>query len=219
MQQKKPPYVMKNPHDPEGTGIFYLDREIAQVMGHEAADWLERPEREREEAPTKMLRALKLKPGQTVADIGAGSGFLSVKMAGYVGKSGRVFAVDIQPEMLALIDQKKKQLRLPQLFSVLGTVTDPKVPKNSCDLMLLVDVYHEFDHPYEMTEAMVSGLKVGGRLVLVEYRREDPRVPIKLTHKMSEAQARQEMALFPLRFVENIGILPWQHILVFEKTK
>jgi ubiquinone/menaquinone biosynthesis C-methylase UbiE len=199
--------------------MFYLGREIAQVMGHEGADWLDRPEREAEEAPTLLLRALKLKPGQAIADIGAGSGYFSLRLARLVGPKGRVYAVDIQPEMLDILRQKSRAANLRTIEPVLGTVSDPKLPAESVDLCLLVDVYHEFDHPFEMTRAMIKALKIGGRLVLVEYRQEDPRVPIKLVHKLSEAQARKEMAIHPeLRFARNIGVLPRQHILIFEKV-
>jgi ubiquinone/menaquinone biosynthesis C-methylase UbiE len=152
---KKPPYETRANHDPNGTGIFYMGREIAQVMGHEGAPWLDRPEREAEEAPSLLLRALKLKPGMTVADIGAGSGYLTFPMARLVGPRGKVLAVDIQPEMLEIIVQKMPEQKVKNIVPILGTITDPKLPANSTDLALMVDVYHEFDHPYEMTEAMV----------------------------------------------------------------
>lgn len=216
---QKPPYVRRAFHDPNGTGIFYQGREIALVMGHEGADWLDRPEREEEEAPSLLVKALKLKPGMVVADIGAGSGYLSFLMARPILPGGKVLAVDIQPEMLALIEQKKKQNAQSNVQTVLGKTDNPMLPEKSCDLEILVDVYHEFDKPYEMVSAMVKALKIGGRLVLVEYRKEDPRVPIKEVHKMSEAQVRKEMGLFPLKFVENNPILPRQHILIFERTK
>ena len=218
-QPKKPPYVRRAFHDPNGTGIFYQGREIAQVMGHEGADWLDRPEREEEEAPTLLVKALKLAPGMTVADIGAGSGYLSFMMAKQVLPGGRVLAVDIQPEMLTIIEQKKRQNGLSNVQVVLGKTDDPKLPERSCDLQIMVDVYHEFDKPYEMISAMVKAMKIGGRLVFVEYRKEDPNVPIKEVHKMSVAQVKKEMMLFPLRFVENSPILPRQHILIFERVK
>jgi ubiquinone/menaquinone biosynthesis C-methylase UbiE len=218
-QPKKPPYVRRAFHDPNGTGIFYQGREIALVMGHEGADWLDRPEREEEEAPTLLVKALKLAPGMTVADIGAGSGYLSFMMAKQVLPGGRVLAVDIQPEMLTIIEQKKRQNGLSNVQVVLGKTDDPKLPEKSCDLQIMVDVYHEFDRPYEMISAMVKAMKIGGRLVFVEYRKEDPNVPIKEVHKMSVAQVKKEMMLFPLRFVENNPILPRQHILIFERVK
>lgn len=218
-QPKKPPYVIRSFHDPNGTGIFYQGREIALVMGHEGADWLDRPEREEEEAPMLLVKALKLKPGMVIADIGAGSGYLSFMMAKQVAPGGKVLAVDIQPEMLQIIEQKKKQNGIRNIEVVLGKTDDPKLPEKSCDLQIMVDVYHEFDKPYEMITAMVKAMKIGGRLVFVEYRKEDPRVPIKEVHKMSAAQVKKEMGLFPLKFVENNPILPRQHILIFERVK
>jgi ubiquinone/menaquinone biosynthesis C-methylase UbiE len=215
----KPPYTRRAFHDPNGTGIFYLGREIAQVMGHEGADWLDRPEREAEEAPTLLVKALKLKPGMVVADIGAGSGYLSFMMAKPITPGGKVLAVDIQPEMLTIIEQKKKQNGIRNVEVVLGKTDDPKLPEKSCDLQIMVDVYHEFDKPYEMVSAMVKALKIGGRIVFVEYRKEDPAVPIKEVHKLSVAQLKKEMALFPLKFVENNQTLPRQHILIFERVK
>jgi ubiquinone/menaquinone biosynthesis C-methylase UbiE len=214
---KHPPYVKRADHDPNGTGIFYMGREMAQVMGHQAADWLDRPEREAEEAPSLLIRALKFKPGQVVADIGAGSGYLTLPIAKLVAPSGKVFAVEIQQEMLDIILSKGKETGIKNVVPILGTPSDPKLPPSSCDLIFMVDVYHEFDHPYEMTAAMVRALKPGGRLVFVEYRGEDPNVPIKEVHKMTEKQVRREMALFPIRYVETLRVLPRQHILIFRK--
>lgn len=216
--QEKPRYETREDHDPDGIGKFYMGREIAQVMGHEGADWLDRPEREAEEAPSLLLKALKLKPGMAVADIGAGSGYLTFPMAKRVAPSGKAYAVEIQQEMLDIIQKRMKERGVTNIVRVLGTITDPKLPANSMDLMLLVDVYHEFDHPYEMTQAMVRALKPGGKLVLVEYRKEDPNVPIKEVHKMTAAQVKREMSLFPLKWVETNTVLPRQHILFFEKT-
>lgn len=216
-RQEQGRYELRNPHDPNGTGKFYQGREIAQVMGHEGADWLDRPEREAEEAPSLLIKALGLKPGMVVADIGAGSGYLTFPMAKLVGPKGKVFAVDIQPEMLTIIQKKARAQGIKNVGLVLGDTADPKLPANSCDLQLLVDVYHELDQPYEMTIAMKKALKPGGRLVLVEYRKEDARVPIKEVHKMSEAQARKELAVAGMTFVKNIKVLPWQHILIFRK--
>ena len=219
MQDKiqKPPYENRANHDPNGTGIFYMGREIAQVMGHEAADWLDRPEREAEEAPSLLIKALGLRPGMVVADIGAGSGYLTFPMARLVGPKGKVFAVDIQQEMLDIIRQKMPEQKVKNVVTILGTITDPKLPANSTDLAMMVDVYHEFDHPYEMADAMVKGLRKGGKLVFVEYRKEDPNVPIKEVHKLSVAQVRKEMSLFPLKWVKTNNILPRQHIIIFEK--
>ena len=210
-------YEFRKDHDPDGTGKFYLGREIAQVMGHQAADWLERPEREQEEEPTKLLDALKLKPGDVVADLGAGSGYLSFPMAKRVGPKGKVLAVDIQPQMLRLIRKRMEADKVTNVEPVESTITDPKLPENTVDLILMVDVYHEFSHPWEMTQALVKALKPGGRLVFVEYRLEDPQVPIKLVHKMSEKQVLREMEPFPLKWLKTIPTLPRQHIIVFEK--
>jgi ubiquinone/menaquinone biosynthesis C-methylase UbiE len=211
-------YETRANHDPDGIGKFYMGREIARVMGHQAADWLERPEREQEEQPVKLIETLKLKPRDVVADIGAGSGYYTFRLADRVGAKGKVYAVDIQPEMLTLIRERMKTRKLSNVEPILGTVTDPKLPPNSTDLILLVDVYHEFDHPFEMTQAMIRALRPGGRLVFVEFRLEDPKVPIKLVHKMSEKQVRKEMEPHPLRWIETIGSLPWQHVIVFKKS-
>ncbi len=212
-----PRYEFRAEHDPDGTGKFYMGREIAQVMGHEGAEWLDRPEREAEEQPTKLLDALAIRKGDVVADVGAGSGYFTFRLAQRVGPRGKVLAVDIQPEMLQLIQERAEQRGLKNVELVLGKIDDPKLPASGVDLILLVDVYHEFSHPWEMTRAMVRSLKPGGRLVLVEYRLEDPSVPIKLVHKMSQAQVRKEMAVNTLRWVKTIGVLPRQHILIFQK--
>jgi precorrin-6B methylase 2 len=210
-------YEQRKDHDPEGTGKFYMGREIAPVMGHLAIEWLDRPEREREEEPSRLMAALKLKPGDVVADIGAGSGYFTFRLADRVGPKGKVLAVDIQPEMLALIRRRMKERGVRHVEPILGTETDPQLPAGEADLILLVDVYHEFSHPYEMTAAMVGALKPGGRLVLVEYRLEDPEVPIKLVHKMSQRQVLKEMEPHPLRWVGTVSSLPRQHIIIFEK--
>jgi ubiquinone/menaquinone biosynthesis C-methylase UbiE len=211
-------YETRAEHDPNGIGKFYLGREIAHVMGHQAAGWLERPERQEEERTDLLIEALDLKPGQVVADIGAGTGYISEKMARKVGDEGAVYAEDIQPEMIALLKRKLQLLRLTNVRPLLGTETDPRLPAATVDLIIMVDVYHEFDRPYEMTENMISGLKPGGRLVFVEYRGEDPAVPIKLVHKMTEAQVKKEMAAFPgMEWAETKEMLPQQHIIFFRK--
>ncbi len=227
-----PRYELRAEHDPNGIGKFYLGREIAHVMGHQAADWLERPEREQEERSDLLIPALKLKPGDAVADIGAGTGYYTRRMAKVValpltrpsatlppsdGERGVVYAVDIQPEMLDLLTNKLAAEKIFNVKPVLGTITDPKLPRAAVDLILMVDVYHEFDHPFEMVAAMCRALKPGGRIVFVEFRGEDPKVPIKLVHKMTEAQVRKEMGVHPLEWVETIGVLPQQHIIVFRK--
>jgi SAM-dependent methyltransferase len=212
-------YEQRREHDPEGIGKFYLGREIAQVMGHEGADWLERPEREKEERPDLLLAALMLKPGQAVADIGAGSGYYTRRLAGLVGESGVVYAVDIQPEMLELLDRKMAEAKIHNVKPVLGTITDAKLPRASVDLVLMVDVYHEFDHPYEMMLGLCAALKPGGRVVFVEFRGEDPKVPIKRLHKMTEAQVRKEMAAMPLEWVRTDEAMPRQHIIIFQRKE
>ncbi len=212
-----PRYERRVRHDPNGIGKFYMGREIAQVMGHQAAGWLERPEREQEEQPAKLLRALKLKAGDVVADVGAGSGYYSFRLAPLVGPRGKVLAVDIQQEMLDIIGKRMKERGVRNIEPVLGTETDPRLPAGGVDLILLVDVYHEFGHPYEMMQALVRGLRPGGRVVFVEFRLEDPAVPIKLVHKMSQRQVVKEMKPFALRYVRTLDVLPWQHVIVFEK--
>jgi ubiquinone/menaquinone biosynthesis C-methylase UbiE len=213
-----PRYEKRTEHDPNGIGVFYLGREIAQVMGHQAAGWLERPEREQEERTDLLIDALKLKPGDVAADIGAGTGYISQRMAKRVGETGLVYAEDIQQEMLDLLDRKMKLFHITNMKALLGTTTDPKLPAEGVDLIIMVDVYHEFDQPYEMTEGMLRGLKHGGRLVFVEYRGEDPNVPIKLVHKMTEAQVKKEMSAFPaLEWSETNESLPMQHIIIFRK--
>jgi ubiquinone/menaquinone biosynthesis C-methylase UbiE len=218
--EDKPRYETRKDHDPDGSGKFYMDREIALVMGHQAAGWLERPEREKEEQPKQLLKLLELKEGMTVADVGAGSGYHAARMAVLVGNKGKVHAVDIQPEMLALIKAKAKEQKLENIDPVLGTETDPKLPKASCDLIMLVDVYHELSHPYEMTANMLTALKPGGRIVLVEFKANDPKVPIKPVHTMTERQAIKEMEAFAdLKHEKTISTLPWQNVLIFQKKK
>jgi precorrin-6B methylase 2 len=212
-------YEHRADHNPNGIGKFYLGREIARVMGHPAADWLERPERDAEEHTERLVQTLKLKPGDVVADIGAGTGYFSWRMAKQIGKRGRVYAVDIQQEMLDLLAENMKKQGVANVKPVLGTITDPKLPPGAVDLVIMVDVYHEFSHPFEMMEAICRAVKPGGRVVFVEYRAEDPAVPIKRVHKMSEDQVRKEMAVQPLEWVETIGVLPRQHIVVFRKRR
>jgi len=212
-----PAYEYHADHDPDGIGKFYAGREIAQVMGHAGADWLERPERQLEERPDLLVQSLPLRPGEVAADIGAGTGYLSWRMAGLVGDKGKVYCVDIQQEMLDLLAQKMAEHHTTNFQAVLGTITDTHLPANSVDVVLMVDVYHEFDHPYEMMQSILRALKTGGRIVWVEYRGEVAEVPIKPLHKMSETQVRKEAALLPLQFVEKIETLPRQHIFIFKK--
>jgi ubiquinone/menaquinone biosynthesis C-methylase UbiE len=210
-------YEFRQQHDPNGIGKFYMGREIAHVMGHQAADWLERPEREQEERTTVLIDALKFRPGDVVADIGAGTGYHVRRIAPKVLPGGKVYAVDIQPEMLTLLSNKMAELKITNVVVVQGTIEDPKLPAAALDLVLLVDVYHEFSHPFEMIQAICRSVKPGGRVVFVEFREEDPKVPIKAVHKMSEAQVKKEMSAQPLEWMETIAVLPWQHIIVFKK--
>jgi ubiquinone/menaquinone biosynthesis C-methylase UbiE len=218
--QEPPPerYETRKNHDPDGIGKFYQGREIAHVMGFQGASWLERSEREKEEEPAKLLKALNIKPGMVIADVGAGSGYHVFRMAPLVGAKGKILAVDIQPQMLKMMGDRAKKENVENIDLIQSTETDPKLPKEGVDLILMVDVYHEFSQPYEMTEKMVESLKPGGQLVFVEFRLEDPMVPIKLVHKMSERQVLKELSQFPLmEHSKTHTTLPWQHIIVFTK--
>lgn len=217
-EQPAPLYETRTEHDVNGIGKFFMGREIAKVMGHQGADWLERPQRDEEERADLMIDALKFREGEVVADIGCGSGYISRKIAAKVGATGVIYGVDIQQEMLDLLAKNMEKFHVTTVKPVLGTTTDPKVPAGSCDTMIMVDVYHEFDFPYEMIENMINGLKQGGRIVFVEYRKEDPAVPIRAVHKMSEEQVKKEMTAHPrLEHSETVATLPRQHIIVFRR--
>jgi ubiquinone/menaquinone biosynthesis C-methylase UbiE len=210
-------YETRLDHDPNGIGKFYLGREIAYVMTHEGAGWLDRRERDKEENPQKLVKALGLKKDEVVVDLGAGSGYYSLMMAPMVAK---VIAVDIQTEMLAIIDRKAKGSKISNIELLLAKEQDPGLKPSSVDTILLVDVYHELAYPREVTRKMIEALKPGGRIVLVEFRLEDPEVPIKLVHKMSEKQVLREMKEFPeLKPEPTIGILPWQHVITVRKNR
>lgn len=208
-------YTTKRPSR-DGIGKVYMGREISQVMGHLGAGWLERPEREREERTDLLIERLPLEPDDVVADIGAGTGYFSFPIAERVPE-GRVLAVDIQPEMLAIVERRKAAGAPSNVEAVLGSETDPNLPAGGVDLVLIVDAYHEFSHPREMGEAIARALGPGGRLVLIEYRAEDRRVPIKRLHKMSERQAKREMAAVGLVWERTEDFLPQQHFLVFRQ--
>jgi ubiquinone/menaquinone biosynthesis C-methylase UbiE len=201
----------------DGIGKVYLGREIAQVMSFHGAQWLERPERVDEERPERLLAALELKPGMTVADIGAGTGYYAWRMAERVGANGTVYAVDIQPEMVKLLERQMSRRGAANVKAVLGGVDDPRLPPASIDLALMVDVYHELEYPYEMLAAIVRALKPGARLVFVEFRAGDASVPIKPLHTMTEAQVRKEAAVHALEWVKTVRDLPWQNAIVFRK--
>ena len=209
-------YEQRTPNR-DGIGKFYMGREISHVMGHQGAEWLERPEREREEMPNRLVELLKLKEGDVVADIGVGTGYIARRISPKIGKTGTVYGVEIQQEMLDILAKKMAEEGITNIKGVLGTITDPKLPPNSVDLVIMVDVYHEFSHPYEMMQNICSGLKTGGRVAFVEYRAEDPRVPIKRLHKMSELQVIKEATPHPLVWVETLDDLPWQHVIIFQK--
>ncbi len=253
----------------EGIGKFYMGRQISHVMGHSGATWLERPERQKEENSTQMIESLNLRPGNKVADIGVGTGYIAWRMAKVIGPQGVVLGVDIEQKMLDDLENNMKEAAITNVKGHLGTIRDPKLDANSTDFIIMVDVYHEFSHPYEMMRGIVNALKPviihtvkegdtletigkdynkfkrriqmfndhiqleewkalkpgtkisipGGRVAFVEYRAEDPKVPIKRLHKMSEAQVKKEAALFPLKHVETYKKLPWQHVVFFEKTE
>ncbi len=206
------------PSSADGIGKRYMGREISAVMGWQGAAWLEREERGREERTDLLLAALALRPGMVVADIGAGTGYLSRRMAPAVMPGGKVWAVDVQPEMISLLQADAKRRGLMQIEARLGAVDDVGLPAASVDLAVMVDVYHELAYPYEVMDSVMKALKPGGRIVFVEYKAEDPRVPIKPLHKMSEAQIRLEAEVHPLAWERTVSTLPWQHLVVFRKT-
>jgi len=193
-------------------------RKIAGVMGVQGADWLNRPEREQEENPEGALDALAIHPGMVVADVGAGTGYISLRLAKRVGPAGKVFANDIQPEMLRRLRENAAKAGLTNIETVQGEEADPKLPPNRMDLVLLVDVYHEFSKPRQMIDRIRESMKPDGRLVLLEYRKEDPNVPIREEHKMTVGQVKAELE--PQGFVlsQVIETLPRQHILILTKA-
>lgn len=202
---------------PDGIGKRYMGREIAGVMGWEGAQWLERESRAREERPELLLPELALAPGMTVADIGAGTGYYTWQLAKQVGPKGRVYAVDVQPEMISMLDKQMAKRGVRNVVSVLGSETTVKLPPASVDLAIMVDVYHELAYPAEVLDSIVHALKPGGRVVFVEYRAEDPAVMIKPLHKMSERQIRREAMAHGLTWERSIKSLPLQHAIVFRK--
>lgn len=195
----------------------YKGRRIAQTMSYHGAPWLLREEREREENPRALLEALRLEPGQVVADIGCGNGFYTLQMADKVGPTGKVYAVDIQPEMLALLGERAKAAGVTNITPVLSSPADPKLPAGAADLILLVDVYHEFAYPEQMLAGMRAALKDGGVIALAEYRSEDPQIPIKLLHKMSKRQILREYEPNGLELEREYDELPWQHLMFFRR--
>ena len=208
-------YTFKN-GDYNGIGKWYMGREIAYVMGYQGIGWLERSEREKEENVSKLIKNMRIKSNDVIADIGAGSGYHAFRMAS-LAPNGLVYAVDIQTEMLMAIENKKTFSEISNVETILGTEKSVQLPKNSVDKILMVDVYHEFSFPLEMIFSMKNALKSNGELFLIEYRAEDPLVPIKRIHKMSQKQAVKEMEAAGFKLRKNIENLPWQHCMVFVK--
>ena len=205
------------PANADGIGKAYMGRQIAHVMGFQGAAWLEREEREREERSDLLLQVLAPAAGNTFADVGAGTGYYARRIADLVGPIGKVYAVDVQPEMFAMLQSVAKQSGYGHITPILGGVRDVKLPAASVDVAIMVDVYHELEFPYEMLASVVQAVKPGGRVVFVEYRAEDSRVPIKRLHKMSEAQIRREAELHPLTWERTANDLPWQHVVIFKR--
>ncbi|MFL2846358.1 MAG: class I SAM-dependent methyltransferase [Pseudohongiellaceae bacterium] len=211
-----PGYIDAPERRTTGIGKFYMDREISFVMGHRAAGWLNRPERIREEMPDDVVANMGLESDHVVADIGAGSGYFSFRIADRV-PSGKVLAVDIQPEMLQLIERQKTDTGVANIEGVLGQIDNPNLAPNSIDAAIMVDAYHEFSHPFEMINGIYDALRPGGRIFLLEYRGEDDSVPIRPLHKMTEEQVVKEMSIFGLEWTETLDFLPWQHMMIFTK--
>lgn len=194
-------------------------RRIAPVMGPSGADWLDREEREREEQPEKAIAELNLKPGMWVADVGAGTGFYSIRLAKAVGPNGVVYANDIQQVMLDLLKQHAAEQNITNIVAVLGTESDPRLPEKKFDLVTLVDAYHEFSRPQRMLDRIRESLKANGRLILIEFRKEDPSVPIRPEHKMSVAEVKAEVTPEGYTCEKVVDTLPWQHIIFFRKSE
>lgn len=194
----------------------YMGRRIAQTMHYTGAEWLVRDDREREERSSLMLKNLGVSEGMTICDMGCGNGYHTLRLAKMTGPTGKVLAVDIQPEMLLMLERRANQADLENIQPILGTVADPKLPAGEVDLILCVDVYHEFSHPEQMLSGMRQALKPDGYLVLVEFRAEDPRVPIKPLHKMSKAQIRKELEANGFVLAKEFDGLPWQHMMFFQ---
>jgi precorrin-6B methylase 2 len=200
------------------TGVHPVTgRQYAQTMSVEGAPWLERREREREEDPELGLRLLRVAKGSTVGDVGAGSGYMTLRLARLVGPQGRVYAVDVQPGMLQLLQQNAAKAKMSHVVPVLGGMDDPKLPAGELDLIIMVDVYHEFSQPQRMLQRMHEALKPGGRLALFEYRAEDPDVPILPLHKMTKKQVKTEVELEGFKQTRVFDDLPWQHLIVFTR--
>jgi ubiquinone/menaquinone biosynthesis C-methylase UbiE len=208
-------YSYRKP-SPDGIGKVYMGREIAEVMGHQGAAWLDRNNRSAEEQPQKLIDALDLSPTDTVAEIGAGTGYISFQIASRLSQ-GKVLAIDIQPEMIEILQTRIDKTNASNVKPILSTERTPNLSPNSIDLAIMVDAYHEFNYPREMMTAIAKALKPQGRVALVEYRAEDPRVFIKPLHKMSQAQVRKEMTAVGLNWQETQSVLPQQHLMIFSR--
>ena len=215
---ENPGYIEDQSRRTTGIGKFYMGREISFVMGHQAAGWLNRPGRIQEEMPDEVVANMKLEPTDVVADIGAGSGYFSFRIAKLVPE-GKVLAVDIQQEMLDIVEATKAKEGVTNIQGVKGEIDDPNLPMNSIDAAIMVDAYHEFSHPFEMINGIYNALRPGGRIFLLEYRGEDASVPIRPLHKMTQEQVIKEMSVFGLEWTETLDFLPWQHMMVFTKTE
>lgn len=209
-------YRTKTFHNPDGIGKYYMNREIARVMGHQAMGWLERDGREKAENPQAVVEHLDLQPTDTVADLGTGTGYFAFRIAELVPE-GKVYAVDIQPEMLDVVKHIEEEKNITNVATILGTENNPNLPENSVDLALMVDAYHEFAYPREMMSNLYDALKPGGRVILVEYRQENPMIMIKPLHKMSQKQVKKEMKAVNFKWVKTQQFLPEQHFMVFAK--
>lgn len=212
------PYQFRTNHNPDGIGKFYMGREIAQVMGHQGAGWLERSTREWEEQPQKVINDLNLKPTDVVADIGAGTGYFSFRIAPLLTGNGKVYAVDIQPEMIEILNFLKVEKNILNVEPVLSNDMSPQLPTSSIDLALMVDAYHEFNYPHEMMQGIVNAMKPDARVVLVEYKGENPFIAIKPLHKMTERQVIKEMKSVGLDWKETKRDISQQHLLIFTKS-
>ena len=200
----------------DGIGKFYMGREISQVMGHLGASWLERPKREQEERTDLLIKSMQIKPADRIADIGAGSGYFSFRMSDLV-PDGKVFAVDISPQMLGIIRARIKEKKVANVVPIQSTITRTMLEPSSIDKALIVDAYHEFSHPREMANSIFKVLKKDGLLILIEYRKEDKKVPIKPLHKMTEKQAIKEIEVVGFKWEKTLSVLPQQHFMIFKK--
>ena len=214
---ENPGYIEDPSRRTTGIGKFYMGREISFVMGHQAAGWLNRPGRIQEEMPDEVVANMGIEPDHVVADIGAGSGYFSFRIAKLVPE-GKVLAVDIQQEMLDIIEATKATEGVTNIDGVKGEIDNPNLPANSIDAAIMVDAYHEFSHPFEIINGIYNALRPGGRIFLLEYRGEDASVPIRPLHKMTQEQVIKEMSIFGLEWTETLDFLPWQHMMIFTKT-